>query len=697
MTAGTVKWATAPHAEATSYKRHEGPWEVFLQLLDPERPTLTEPTDDPAQQKAAKRSVPVYVLGELTHTGRKAQVLARYGATLDADKWSPEAADALFDVVAGMGLWAVVHTTHSATAELVSCRVILLYSRPVTPDEHERICRALMAKLAVDGFGFDSCSADAKRDMFRPSHPDGGFYRSQVTPGEPLDVDEWLSRAPAEAATASAAEAVEAVQDPDRADRVVELILSKDLPALADLPEDARTTDGLGWDDGVFKAAARLVRAHNSGARLSLEELEAAFLEAAPAAENNYDPRHKWDNAVEAVGDEGLTELERAPRSTAAEDFAALPGQGADGDLRPGVRVELQRLRDRAEAQRLFAEETGATPDVDWRERLTGGGGFVFDIPADLPSVWGDGTRSLWARGEALMLVGPSGVGKSTLAGQLVRAMVLGGGTVLGLPVRGMGKVLYLAMDRPAQLRRSLHRQFTEDERATLEQKLVVWAGPPPADLASDPGLLLEMCRAAGADVVVVDSLKDAALGLSEDTVGAAYNSARQAALAGGVEVLELHHQVKRGANGGAPTTLADVYGSGWITAGAGSVVLLHGEAGAASVELRHLKQPAEPVGPLTIEHDPVAGVSRVGEVVPRAALAEQKHRELMSQVHEYLTHAEAEGAPPMSKTRIQGAVTGKNERVAAALDALVDGGYVKREWAERYDVHRVARPFDLI
>lgn len=389
--------------------------------------------------------------------------------------------------------------------------------------------------------------------------------------------------------------------------------------------------------------------------------------------------------------------LPRALGMALADDAPSESMLGCGGALRPGVQRELQRLRDRAEAQRLFAEETGATPDVDWRERLTGGGGFVFDIPADLPSVWGDGTRSLWARGEALMLVGPSGVGKSTLAGQLVRAMVLGGGTVLGLPVRGMGKVLYLAMDRPAQLRRSLHRQFTEDERATLEQKLVVWAGPPPADLASDPGLLLEMCRAAGADVVVVDSLKDAALGLSEDTVGAAYNSARQAALAGGVEVLELHHQVKRGANGSAPTTLADVYGSGWITAGAGSVVLLHGEAGAASVELRHLKQPAEPVGPLTIEHDPVAGVSRVGEVVPRAALAEQKHRELMSRVHEYLTQAEAEGAPPPSKETLRKEVTGNNTQVAAAVDALKEQGYVKREYNGRFFEYTVARPFDLI
>jgi hypothetical protein len=93
---------------------------------------------------------------------------------------------------------------------------------------------------------------------------------------------------------------------------------------------------------------------------------------------------------------------------------------------------------------------------------------------------------------------------------------------------------------------------------------------------------------------VIVDSLKDAAVGLSADEVGAGYNRARQNACAAGVQVLELHHLRK------ALTrievehpTIDGVYGSTWITSGAGSVVLLNGKPGVAIVSFHHIKQPA--------------------------------------------------------------------------------------------------------
>src|SRR6185436_7011481 len=82
------------------------------------------------------------------------------------------------------------------------------------------------------------------------------------------------------------------------------------------------------------------------------------------------------------------------------------------------------------------------------------------------------------------------------------------------------------------------------------------------------------------------------------------------------------HHLVKRGPNGSKPTALADVYGSVWITAGAGSVVLLWGEAGDPIVDLIHLKQPAEPVGPMRIVHDHDAGTSAVSDATDLVELA---------------------------------------------------------------------------
>ena len=54
------------------------------------------------------------------------------------------------------------------------------------------------------------------------------------------------------------------------------------------------------------------------------------------------------------------------------------------------------------------------------------------------------------------------------------------------------------------------------------------------------------MCRVADADTVIVDSLKDAMIGLNDDAVTAGYNRARQHALEGGVQITEVHHNRKK-------------------------------------------------------------------------------------------------------------------------------------------------------
>jgi replicative DNA helicase len=236
----------------------------------------------------------------------------------------------------------------------------------------------------------------------------------------------------------------------------------------------------------------------------------------------------------------------------------------------------------------------------------------VLDAPAGIPAVWGRADEVLWSRGEGLLIVGPPGVGKTTLAGQLVWARLGLLDRVLGYDVQPTeSRVLYLAMDRPRQVQRAFARLATEDQRGVLDERLVVRPGPPPRDLAKHPQVLTELAKLAGADTVVLDSLKDAALGLSDDEVGAGLNRAQQTALAEGIEVVGLHHQ-RKSQNGSKPTKLEDVFGSTWITAGAGSVVLLWGQAGDSLVELSHLKQPGSVVGPLAVEHDHDRGLSSV-------------------------------------------------------------------------------------
>lgn len=297
------------------------------------------------------------------------------------------------------------------------------------------------------------------------------------------------------------------------------------------------------------------------------------------------------------------------------EDWAARAAARATGNgAYPYVPSSGEAVADPLEAD---------LPEPDPFTKLVDGGRWLFDSPDEVPAVWGKGQEVAWADGEALMLVGPAGVGKTTLAGQLVRARLGLADQVLGWPVAtGEGRVLYLAMDRPRQAARAHRRLYNLDERPELAARLIVWAGPPPYDLARRPDTLVRLAEAAAADTIVVDSLKDGFIGLTDDEASAAYNRGRQLALVAGVQLIELHHQRKNGANGGRPTTLADVYGSTWITAGAGSVLLLWGTPGDAIVDLVHLKQPSGDIGPVRIIHDSAAGTSDVHHQADLLAVA---------------------------------------------------------------------------
>jgi replicative DNA helicase len=248
--------------------------------------------------------------------------------------------------------------------------------------------------------------------------------------------------------------------------------------------------------------------------------------------------------------------------------------------------------------------------------RYLDGWSFITQSGAAVEPLWGRDEHVLWAQGESIIIVGGQGAGKSTIAQQLVlHAIGLRDGDLLGLPVAPAQRVLYLAMDRPRQIARSFRRMVTADDEATVADRLVVWPGPPPVDLARDTELLTRMAHQADASVLVIDSLKDAAVKLSDDEVGGAVNRAVQRALQAGIEVVVLHHHRKQG-NGMAPgiKTLDDIYGSTWITSGAGSVVGLTGQPGGAYVDLAHIKQPALEVGPLVLYHDHDLGVTTIEE-----------------------------------------------------------------------------------
>ncbi|WP_406816756.1 bifunctional DNA primase/polymerase [Mycobacterium sp. M23085] len=301
------------------------------------------------------------------------------------------------------------------------------------------------------------------------------------------------------------------------------------------------------------------------------------------------------------------------------------------GDARPHPVAEAEFLRSVEGAAALVAASSAKVaeradgdvgPGDAWT--FTDGASFVLDVPDEIPALWGTGQRVLWPEGESLMICGLPGVGKTTLAGMLVSAQLGGigdlGDQVLGLPVAPVsGKILYLAMDRPQQIARSLHRQFDDRHRDALRERLVVWKGPPPADIAADPPLLARLAERAGASVVYLDSLKDAATGLADDAVGAGYNRARQLLLNRDVQLVELHHTTKKPSGG-----VADVFGSVWLSSGAGSIIMLTGQPGDPLVGFRHVKQPAEEVGPLMLSHDEDSGTVSILSSTDPVALAKE-------------------------------------------------------------------------
>lgn len=342
--------------------------------------------------------------------------------------------------------------------------------------------------------------------------------------------------------------------------------------------------------------------------------------------------------------------------------------------------IQMSRQPDRSDLEGMFANaraewdeaalDIATEPQRD--PRFVDGASFILDIPDTTPAVWGHGDDILWAEGESLIIAGPGGVGKTTIAQQIVLAAIGLRRTVLGFPVREAKRVLYLASDRPPQAARSLRRMVATEDRDVLAERLVVWKGPPPADLAKDPDTLRRLCAQADADLVVLDSLKDMAGELSKDEVGGAVNRAIQMTLVEGVEVTALHHHRKRNAGdaGKEPASLDELYGSTWITAGAGSVIGVWGAPGDPIVSMRHLKQPAAEVGPFRLRHDHTRGDTEIFHQVDAV--------ELMAHMGPAGLSA-TELAHQMFPSANSTPSTAEREKARRKLESLVDGGLAQR------------------
>jgi hypothetical protein len=365
-----------------------------------------------------------------------------------------------------------------------------------------------------------------------------------------------------------------------------------------------------GWDNAVEQIQAAAIAAYETrGQQFDQEEFDrlVAFAvgEVHDASEQElYD---KWQSA----------EWKHEPSTDDPFDDST----DAEQRIEQLVAKELERQEVRRRVIERAAEariEVNADRAVDALTFLT--------EDVDTEPLWGQGSKVLWAPGEGLMIVGPQGTGKSTIAQQLCLARKkLREPELLGFPVAADDRpILYLAMDRRAQIRRSLARMVDLDDDAVrdrLATEIIFWPGPPPLKANESPEAFCEWVRRRGNDpgLVIVDSLKDLLSGLIDDSDGIGFNDAMQLVLNElRCDFLTLHHQRKATSDNRKPNKLSDVYGNSWLTAGQGSVVLLWGEAGSGAVELSHLKQPQEKVDAFTIHHSHSLGASTSIDVEAR-------------------------------------------------------------------------------
>ncbi len=298
------------------------------------------------------------------------------------------------------------------------------------------------------------------------------------------------------------------------------------------------------------------------------------------------------------------------------------------------------------------------------------GGEWVFSAPDQIAGIWGNGQEIAWPTGEALIICGSDGSGKTSLIQNvIVRQLGIVTTPFLGLTVMPRTRIVYLAQDRPRQAKRALRRLVGHMDEEVLDLGLRVMDWPLDTTLEDDPDLLVRVGMENDAYTIYVDSLKDVVRELVSEESGMAIRRAYARACAAGIEVCLLHHDRKPGQDSRRQTLkLADVYGSRFITAGAGSVIALNGGSGDPLIELRHLKQPAEEVGPLKVAIDFETGEMTIWEGGDLASVLRAAGQGLTANDaarHLYATEA------PTSKER---------ERARRKLETVVAAGHAHKQ-----------------
>jgi hypothetical protein len=181
----------------------------------------------PAPETIPKAELPLWSPARFDPPYRlKANVVGVYALGFDVDENPVPTADALR---AGLAPYlAAAHSSSRATATTSRWRAFIALSRPVSAQEYYRLWAAVAAALP---FPVAKNSGEPARAWYVPRRGPDGYYETIATDGAPLDVEEWLARAPAIADTTPALAREAAPADVTARHRAAALALGAAWPA----------------------------------------------------------------------------------------------------------------------------------------------------------------------------------------------------------------------------------------------------------------------------------------------------------------------------------------------------------------------------------------------------------------------------------------------------------------------------------
>ena len=204
--------------------------------------------------------------------------------------------------------------------------------------------------------------------------------------------------------------------------------------------------------------------------------------------------------------------------------------------------------------------------------------------PEYIPLIGNKDTGLLWAKGAPLYIAGSEGTGKTFLLLQYVRAAFSNEkwlGRFRVAPLERHERIVILNMDRPEPLKIRLGQIIETMALPPMPHRIQMlqMSDLQGKNLINDPTLLKDICRETESTHVLIDGLDRLLEDVTADQGGRAVADGMTHALSGGFQVMATMHLVKSRDNAPANNRSRDVYGSQYLGASAGSLLVLNKES----------------------------------------------------------------------------------------------------------------------